>query len=1132
MIGTATAADDEEVLGKKEDTDQMARIATAGEKVHDHIPDLTLCALDYPMASSSPSPLASSVEKTNGAKLRRLLIDGGTMVLRNIFDGYHPPANLQANLNANYGTLKNLLRRRVLHLRQWDLLFPPGKATADSNTFDITLLFVLLTSICGLSPPPTGWYTKPSAIDTSVEANLARIKFFRNELYGRITTTGMDTHTFSALWREIGAALVALGLPQADIDRLKAERCGEEDFLDVLFEWADSEEDIKSQLRDIRQYQAKSGQSFFEIATFGEKVNDDIPDLTSCTLDYGDGSPCKKTNAKLSRLLIDGGTMVLRKIFDRYHPPANLQANLNANYDTLNNLLRRRVLRQPQWYLLFPPGGATPKSNTFDMTLLFLLLKSICGLSPPPSGWHSKPSASDNSVEANLARITFFRNELYGHVTTTSMDTPTFSALWQEISAVLVALGLPQAEIDRLKAEHCGEEDFLGVLFEWADSEEDIKSQLKDIRQYQAKTGQTVVEVRQTQIEDQNTMQDIKEMVEQQDVLNLQSVAVTQETVDEKRQTQLGDRGTVRDNKVDTKLQEEVEVQREKNRENECRSKLIEHAVRCLTTERSTSVCVKRDHVARVWKQLHESGEAYKYFTEEDRREIEEAIGNWELLHDSQFQTRKPSDLRVCYLGGDNPINYLKVLVANGVLCQNVWAIVKDAKTLAKAWNAIKNSQWRNAKLFNGDILTFLRDFPGQFDIIYFDACGTLPAAKQNTLKVIGYVFLYDKLTSPGALITNFSFPPQETQQENSASSQGKREEREMINFLVKEYMKYRLCNVLVDDNSPESNAEYLSKRSNEDNYGDYVSYQVIDSAYSIIPAQRMLLSKGKSLRGQIFVDKQVFLQDIHSYFSSDGENATKGTKEKSTETTRYEKLAALREKLKNLKAFQVDTTERLFLYLKKMAENLSVHEQSNSLCKAWVAEIFPDWRAEPSLKKEKLPSMLLTPILSSSLTHIIRFCNDDSVSKCLGPLLKAIDENMVPSCCDLATPEQAIRLVVGLLYGQMAYPSFPVMDKLFRLRYTAKKRQMFADVFVFDKCRYLYDQFPTVDCACFAIEELKQQFLVRMVVDGLRKHLRGICKEDLFRFCHVANIDEIMKGEVSFSDSEGSIPERQKIEI
>ena len=284
-------------------------------------------------------------------------------------------------------------------------------------------------------------------------------------------------------------------------------------------------------------------------------------------------SSVEKTNgAKLSRLLIDGGTMVLRKIFDRYHRPADLQSKLNANYGTLSNLLRRRVLHQPQWDLLFPHGGATPDSDTFDISLLFLLLTSICGLSPLPSGWHTKPSASDTSVEANLARIKFFRNELYGHVSTTGMDTPTFSALWQEISAVLVALGLHQAEIDRLEAEHCGEEDFLGVLFKWADSEVDIKSQLRDIRQDQAKTGQTFVDLRQTQIEDHKTMQDMKEMVK--DVRNLLSVAVTQETIDEKRQTPLGDRGTVRDNKVDTKLQEDVEVQREKERENEILKKL------------------------------------------------------------------------------------------------------------------------------------------------------------------------------------------------------------------------------------------------------------------------------------------------------------------------------------------------------------------------------------------------------------------------------------------------------------------------------------------------------------------------------------------------------------------------------
>ena len=106
------------------------------------------------MAASAPSPLASSVEKTNGAKLSGLLIDGGTTVLRTMFDGFHPPANLAADLNANHSILNNLFKKKVLHKTQWDLLFPPGGATPDSLTFDITLLFLLLTNICGLSPPP------------------------------------------------------------------------------------------------------------------------------------------------------------------------------------------------------------------------------------------------------------------------------------------------------------------------------------------------------------------------------------------------------------------------------------------------------------------------------------------------------------------------------------------------------------------------------------------------------------------------------------------------------------------------------------------------------------------------------------------------------------------------------------------------------------------------------------------------------------------------------------------------------------------------------------------------------------------------------------------------------------------
>ena len=225
-------------------------------------------------------------------------------------------------------------------------------------------------------------------------------------------------------------------------------------------------------------------------------------------------SSVEKTNgAKLSRLLIDGGTTVLRTIFDGYHPPANLSTSLNANYSTLQSLFKKKVLRDAQWDKLFPTAGETPDSNTFDITLLFLLLTNICGLSSPLSGWHSKPSPSDNSLEANLARVKFFRNELYGHVSTTAIDTPTFSGLWQDISTVLVALGLDKVAIERLKLEHSGEEDHVEILREWAKSEEDTKSQLKDISQSQTEVAQTIAELRQARLEDSKELEEMKNTV-------------------------------------------------------------------------------------------------------------------------------------------------------------------------------------------------------------------------------------------------------------------------------------------------------------------------------------------------------------------------------------------------------------------------------------------------------------------------------------------------------------------------------------------------------------------------------------------------------------------------------------------
>ena len=207
------------------------------------------------MATATPSPLASSVEKTNGNKLSRLLIDGGTTVLKNIFDSHHPPGNLAANLSSRriHSTLTNLRHRKILNDSQWDKLFPGG-GTANSINFDITLLFLLMRNICGLSPPLSGWNKMPAASDTSREANLARMRYYRNELYGHVTTTGIPTPVFDVKWQEVSSVLVSLGLSQSEVDRLKREPCGE-DYVSAVTEWMKNDEEIQFQLKDLRTKQ-------------------------------------------------------------------------------------------------------------------------------------------------------------------------------------------------------------------------------------------------------------------------------------------------------------------------------------------------------------------------------------------------------------------------------------------------------------------------------------------------------------------------------------------------------------------------------------------------------------------------------------------------------------------------------------------------------------------------------------------------------------------------------------------------------------------------------------------------------------------------------------------------------------
>ncbi|KAL9964233.1 hypothetical protein ACROYT_G027845 [Oculina patagonica] len=213
--------------------------------------------------ASAPSPFASTKETTNYARLCRLLVDVGSKALRDTFDKIHPPATLHAVLSSHsvhYSTLQSLYRGKkiVLTPTQWGKLYPPVPSSVSSSSFDITLLTVLLRNICGLSPPVAGWDSLPAPADTSITDDIARVKYYRNTVYGHVSQASVDDLSFNTYWPEIREALVRLGGPsyRAYIDNLEHDCMDpdiEEHYRELMEKWRKDDDSIKDKLGEMEE---------------------------------------------------------------------------------------------------------------------------------------------------------------------------------------------------------------------------------------------------------------------------------------------------------------------------------------------------------------------------------------------------------------------------------------------------------------------------------------------------------------------------------------------------------------------------------------------------------------------------------------------------------------------------------------------------------------------------------------------------------------------------------------------------------------------------------------------------------------------------------------------------------------
>ena len=115
---------------------------------------------------------------------------------------------------------------------------------------------VLLRNVCGLPSPATGWDALPAVTDVSREADIVRVKYFRNTVYAHAEHTSVDDVTFNTYWRAIRDTLVRLGgvKYKSAIDNLETECMdpdNEDHYKELLSQWKKDEDNVKDQLNEI-----------------------------------------------------------------------------------------------------------------------------------------------------------------------------------------------------------------------------------------------------------------------------------------------------------------------------------------------------------------------------------------------------------------------------------------------------------------------------------------------------------------------------------------------------------------------------------------------------------------------------------------------------------------------------------------------------------------------------------------------------------------------------------------------------------------------------------------------------------------------------------------------------------------
>ncbi|XP_060590119.1 uncharacterized protein LOC132745241, partial [Ruditapes philippinarum] len=243
------------------------------------------------MAAAQPGTSSSAQASDNRIflfRLQMLIIDGGLAVLRNYVDQELSAQSITLSgcLAKEKTTIKLLKGRGIITQVQYDVLYP-SSGTISTSDLDITLIICLMRSLkCFKLNKNFNWNISPGQSDTSIEADICRLKNYRNEICHISTTTGIQYNDFSTKWKEIEQILLRFDKVYpikdfhqtiTDFEYSPLDPQTEQRVTDEIEKWEKHDKAVEAEIELLKAGHKKTNEDLNTVKTKIDEIEERLP---------------------------------------------------------------------------------------------------------------------------------------------------------------------------------------------------------------------------------------------------------------------------------------------------------------------------------------------------------------------------------------------------------------------------------------------------------------------------------------------------------------------------------------------------------------------------------------------------------------------------------------------------------------------------------------------------------------------------------------------------------------------------------------------------------------------------------------------------------------------------------------